>query len=163
MRNIYKLIVTLCAVLMLAACSREGSSGVQDGTRWQSDAVQLVSYVQDAPNPQRIIIDFNAPAWKYDAPLVQIAGDGTRRNVVVDTVSKMILVNYTLMCNFDGKGGGGKCVQETVRPYTVGQSYRFEKQAPAVTVTPLGGAVFAIEIPVGWECPICAVRNTEAQ
>lgn len=42
MRNIYKLIVVACAVLMLTACSREGSSGVQDGTRWQSDAVQMV-------------------------------------------------------------------------------------------------------------------------
>ena len=33
-----KLFLTLCAVLMLAACSREGSSGVQDGTRWPSEA-----------------------------------------------------------------------------------------------------------------------------
>ena len=38
MRNIYKLIAVLCAALMLTACSREGSSGVQDGTRWPSEA-----------------------------------------------------------------------------------------------------------------------------
>lgn len=41
--KIYKLIaMTLCAALMLTACSKEGSSGVQDGTRWQNDAVQMV-------------------------------------------------------------------------------------------------------------------------
>ena len=32
------IVVTLCAALMLTACSKEGSSGVQDGTRWPSEA-----------------------------------------------------------------------------------------------------------------------------
>lgn len=48
MKDFKKLILTLCAVLMLAACSREGSSGVQDGARWPSDAdaVWMVEHTQ---------------------------------------------------------------------------------------------------------------------
>ena len=44
MKNIYKLIVTLCAVLMLAACSTTG------GGQWPSktDAVTLVQKAQEA-------------------------------------------------------------------------------------------------------------------
>lgn len=161
----HKLIVIVIAAALLAGCTKEGSSGVQDGTRWnEADAVQMVSAAQDVSHGTLIRVDFAADAWRNDARLVQITSSdmGIKRNVVVDPAGSLIMVNYTLMCNFDGRGGGGKCVQEAQRPVVQGRWYRFEAQSPAIEARWLGGMQYEILMPAGWQCPICAQRGVKA-
>jgi hypothetical protein len=40
------LVVLLAVLVLMPACTKEGSSGVVDGTRWNGEAVQMVNEVR---------------------------------------------------------------------------------------------------------------------
>lgn len=131
------------------------------------DSLRTNAPAMNAPAQQAqgtlIRVDFSTEAWRNDAWLLQVVSPDAsiKRNVVVDPAGALIMVNYTMMCNFDGRGSGSECVHEAQRPAVQGRWYRFDMQQPAIEARWMGEKRYEILMPAGWWCPLCSRRGVE--